>query len=315
MFQKKTETMRIVPSNPTWKKFMGSKVLFLMLLPGLILLIVYKYMPMLGLVMAFKDFSFSKGIWGSSWVGFENFKFLFTRHPSFFQLVFNTLAISLLKLIFYFPVPIILAILINEVKSRYFKKFVQTVIYLPHFVSWVVFGSIVKQFLMPDIGIVNQIISLLGGEQIFFMTEKVFFRPIVVISEIWKSAGWGSILYLAALTSISPEYYEAADLEGARRFQKIWHITLPCISETIVVLLLLEIGKIMDVGFEQIYVLANSAVYSVGDVLSTYIYRIGIGQAKFSISTAIGLFQSVIGLILVLSANGICRKFFDKSIW
>jgi putative aldouronate transport system permease protein len=286
-----------------------------MMAPGLILLIVYRYLPMAGLTIAFKDFNFGRGIFGSRWVGLENFKFIFTRHPDFYRLVFNTLAISLLKLIFYFPFPIFIAILLNELTFLPLKRHVQTIIYLPHFVSWVVFGSIIIQFLMPNTGIVNQLIIWFGGKQVFFMTEMAYFRPIVVVSEIWKSAGWGSIIYLAALSSINPEFYDAAALDGVNRWQKIWHINIPCIADTIVVLLLLEIGRLMDVGFEQIYVLSNSAVYSVGDVLSTYIYRIGIGSAKFSVTTAIGLFQSFVGLILIASANFTCKKLFDKNIW
>jgi putative aldouronate transport system permease protein len=286
-----------------------------MMAPGLMLLVVYRYLPMAGLTIAFRDFNFGKGIFGSPWAGLENFRFVFTRHPEFYRLIFNTLAISILKLLFYFPFPVFIAILLNELNFLPLKKSVQTIIYLPHFVSWVVFGSIIIQFLMPDTGIVNQIIRFFGGKQIFFMTEASFFRPIVIISEIWKSAGWGSIIYLAALSSIDPEFYEAATLDGVTRFQKIWYINIPCIADTIVVLLLLEIGRLMDVGFEQIYVLSNSAVYSVGDVLSTYIYRIGIGSAKFSVTTAIGLFQSLVGLILIASANFACKKLFDKNIW
>ncbi|MEN6316226.1 MAG: ABC transporter permease subunit [Clostridiaceae bacterium] len=305
----------IKPEKCFTKRLRESKYLLLMMLPGLLLLIVYKYLPMLGLVIAFKNFSFAKGIPGSKWVGLDNFIFLFTRHPDFYNIVCNTLIINMLKLLFYFPVPIALAIMLNELTNLRLKKIIQTSIYLPHFVSWVVFGSIVIQFLMPDFGIVNQIIRLCGGQQKFFMSEAAYFRPIVVITEIWKSAGWGSILYLASLSSINPEYYEAAIIDGAKRWQKIWYITIPCISETIVVLLLLEIGKLMDVGFEQIYVLSNPAVYSVGDVLSTYIYRIGIGQARFSITTAIGLFQSIVGLALIVSANAACKKLFDKNIW
>lgn len=270
---------------------------------------------MMGLTIAFKNFSFSKGIWDSDWVGLKNFEFLFFRHPNFFQLVRNTLIINIYKLIFYFPIPIVLAIFLNEIRSLRLKKLIQTTIYLPHFVSWVVFGSIVIQFLMPSTGIVNAFIKAIGRTPVFFLAEPKYFRGIVIITEIIKSAGWGTILYLAALTSISPELYEAASMDGASRWQKMRFITLPGISGTIVVLLLLEIGKMMDVGFEQIYVLANSQVYSVGDVLSTYIYRIGIGQAQFSITTAIGLFQSVIGLVLIVSANCLCKKLFDKNLW
>ncbi|MBS6645652.1 MAG: sugar ABC transporter permease [Clostridiaceae bacterium] len=296
-------------------KLKRSRSLYLLMLPGLVLLIIYRYVPMLGLSIAFKNFSFSKGIWDSEWVGLKNFEFLFFRHPNFFQLVFNTLIINIYKLLFYFPIPIILAIFLNELKNLKLKKWIQTTIYLPHFVSWVVFGSIVIQFLMPSTGIVNAGIKLLGGEPVFFLAEPKYFRAIVVITEIIKSAGWGTILYLAALVSINPELYEAAAMDGASRWQKMRFISIPGISGTIVVLLLLEIGKMMDVGFEQIYVLANSQVYSVGDVLSTYIYRIGIGQAQFSITTAIGLFQSAIGLVLIVSANSICKKLFDKNLW
>ncbi|WP_252198642.1 ABC transporter permease subunit [Clostridium sp. MCC353] len=278
-------------------------------------MIIYRYVPMLGLSIAFKNFSFSKGIWDSEWVGLKNFEFLFFRHPNFFQLVYNTLIINIYKLLFYFPIPIILAIFLNELKNLKLKKWIQTTIYLPHFVSWVVFGSIVIQFLMPSTGIVNAGIKLLGMDPVFFLAEPKYFRAIVVITEIIKSAGWGTILYLAALVSINPELYEAAAMDGASRWQKMRFISIPGISGTIVVLLLLEIGKMMDVGFEQIYVLANSQVYSVGDVLSTYIYRIGIGQAQFSITTAIGLFQSAIGLVLIVSANSVCKRLFDKNLW
>jgi len=297
------------------QRILRSRYLLLMMFPGLLLLLVYRYLPMGGLVIAFKNFSFSLGIFGSRWVGLSNFKFLFTKHPDFYRLIFNTLAISFLKLCFYFPFPIVLALLLNEVTILSVKKYFQTIIYLPHFVSWVVFGSIVITFLMPDTGIVNQLIKYFGGTPIFFMSEAAFFRPIVVISEIWKSSGWGSIIYLAALSSINPEFYEAATLDGANRWQRIWHINIPCIGDTIVVLLLLEIGRLMDVGFEQIYVLANPSVYSVGDVLSTYIYRVGIGGANFSMTTAIGLFQSFVGLVLILSANFLCKKIFDRNIW
>ena len=302
------------------KKSLGQRIyksryLLLMMLPGLALLIIYRYLPMAGLNIAFRHFSFARGIFGSRWVGFSNFQFLFTGHPDFFRIIFNTLAISLLKLCFYFPFPIVLALLLNEVSALRLKRCIQTVIYLPHFVSWVVFGSIIITFLTPNTGLVNQIIRLFGGTEIFFMTETRFFRPIVIISDIWKSAGWGSIIYLAALSSINPEYYEAAMIDGANRWQRIWHINIPCISDTIVVLLLLEIGRLMDVGFDQIFVLLNPTVFSVGDVLSTYIYRIGIGGANFSMTTAIGLFQSFVGLVLILTANFTCKKLFDKNIW
>lgn len=297
------------------KEVLRDRYLYLLLLPALIFMILFRYLPMGGITIAFKDYSFRKGVLGSEWVGLKHFKYLFTQNPDFFKLFFNTLVINIYKLILYFPMPILLAILINEIVSVKFKRAVQTAIYLPHFVSWVVFGGIVIQFLSPSTGIVNEIIQFFGGEPIFFMTESKMFRGIVVITEIWKSAGWGTIMYLAALTSIDQQLYEAAKIDGASRLQAIRYISLPGISDTIVVLLLLQIGQMMDVGFEQIYVLARPITYDVGDVLSTYIYRVGVGQAQFSMTTAIGLFQSLIGFVLIVSANFICKKLFHKNLW
>lgn len=297
------------------KEVLRDRYLYLLLLPALIFMILFRYLPMGGITIAFKDYSFRKGILGSEWVGFKHFKYLFTQNPDFFKLFFNTLIINIYKLILYFPMPILLAIFINEIVSVKFKRAVQTAIYLPHFVSWVVFGGIVIQFLSPSTGIVNEIIRLFGREPVFFMTESKMFRGIVVITEIWKSAGWGTIMYLAALTSIDQQLYEAAKIDGASRLQAIRYISLPGISDTIVVLLLLQIGQMMDVGFEQIYVLARPITYDVGDVLSTYIYRVGVGQAQFSMTTAIGLFQSLIGFVLIVSANYMCKKLFHKNLW
>jgi putative aldouronate transport system permease protein len=205
--------------------------------------------------------------------------------------------------------------MLNEIMSVKYKRTLQTLIYLPHFVSWVVFGSIIITFLSPSEGIVNQIIEAFGGKSIFFMSEPKYFRWIVVASDIWKEAGWGTIIYLAAITGIDPQLYEAAKIDSANKLQLIRHITIPCISETIVVMLLLDIGRIMNVGFEQIYVLANPTVYSTGDVISTYVHRIGIGNGRFSLTTAIGLFQSVIGFSLLVTCNAISKKSFDKSLW
>jgi putative aldouronate transport system permease protein len=289
--------------------------LYLLLLPGIAWFLVYRYLPMLGLYIAFSDFSIVKGIWGSDFVGLQYFKYIFFEHRNFWQLVRNTLLINIYKLLFYFPMPILLALLLNEIVFLRYKRLLQTVIYLPHFVSWVVFGSIIITFLNPSEGIVNQIIQLFGGQPIFFMSNPKYFRSIVVISDIWKEAGWGTIIYLAAITGIDPTLYEAARIDSANKFQIMRYITLPCISETIVIMLLLDIGRMMNVGFEQIFVLANSTVYSTGDVISTYVYRIGIGNGRFSLTTAIGLFQSVIGTFLLLSCNALSRRFFDKGLW
>ena len=297
------------------KKMKRDKYLYLMILPGVLFMVLFRYLPMGGLVIAFKDFSLRKGIWGSDWAGLENFRFIFTRNPDFYQIVKNTLVINLLKLLFAFPMPIILALLINELKGKRLKKWIQTSVYLPYFVSWVVFGGIVIQFLSPGTGVVNRLIELFGGQSIPFLQEEQYFKGIVVLTDIWKGAGWGTIMYLSALTGIDQEIYEAAKIDGAGRLQMIWNISIPGISDTIVVLLLLQIGAMMDVGFEQIYVLCKPILYSVGDVISTYVYRVGIGNAQFSMTAAVGLFQSAVGLILIILCNKICRKFFEKSLW
>jgi len=296
------------------KRMLKDKYLYLMILPGIVFMVLFRYLPMGGLIIAFKDFSFRKGILGSDWVGLENFKFIFTQNPDFYSIIQNTLVINLLRLIFFFPFPIIVALMINELRGKRLKKFVQTTVYLPYFVSWVVFGGIIMQFLSPT-GVANQILQLFGHKAIPFMQEAGYFKGIVVATDIWKNAGWSTIMYLSALTAIDQEIYEAAKIDGASGLQTIFHITIPGISDTIVVLLLLQIGAIMDVGFEQIYVLCKPILYQTGDVISTYIYRIGIGNAQFSMTAAIGLFQSFVGLIMILLANTACRKLFDKSLW
>lgn len=298
-----------------FRKMRRDKYLYLMILPGVLFMILFRYLPMGGLIIAFKEFSLRKGIWRSSWAGLENFRFIFTQNPDFYQIIQNTLVINLLKLLFAFPMPIVLALMINEVKGRRLKKWIQTSVYLPYFVSWVVFGGIVIQFLSPGTGVVNQLIRKFGGQSIPFLQEEKYFKGIVVLTDIWKGAGWGTIMYLSALTGIDQEIYEAAKIDGAGRLQTIRNISIPGISDTIVVLLLLQIGAMMDVGFEQIYVLCKPILYSVGDVISTYVYRVGIGNAQFSMTAAVGLFQSVVGLILIIICNKICRKFFEKSLW
>jgi putative aldouronate transport system permease protein len=286
-----------------------------MVLPAIIFMVVFRYLPMGGLVIAFKNYSFRRGIWGSPWVGLRHFKFIFTQNLDFFNILRNTLAINILKLLFYFPAPIILALMINDVGSVKLKRSIQTFIYLPYFISWVVFGTLVIQFLSPSTGIVNNIIKFFGGTPVFFMSQSRFLWSVVVLSEIWKSAGWGTIMYLSALTSIDQEIYQAAKIDGASHLQCIRHVSLPGISDTIVVLLLLQIGQMMDVGFDQMYVLANPILYDVGDVLSTYIFRVGVGQAQFSSTAVIGLFQSVVGLVLITLANFTCKKLYDKNLW
>lgn len=289
--------------------------LYLLALPGLMILFIYRYIPMGGLIIAFKDYGLRRGIWDSPWVGLQYFRFIFFQHPDFWQIFRNTLLINLYKLLMGFPAPIILALILNELRSLTFKKTIQTTLYLPHFVSWVVLGGIVVQFLSPNDGVLNQIIRALGGEGRYFLAEPDQFRGVVAITHTLKTAGWGTIIYLAALSNVDPELYDASTIDGASRLQQTWHVTIPGIAETIVFLLLLNIGQLLQVGFEQIYVLYNPAVYSTGDVIMTYVYRVGLGSGRFSLTTAIGLFQSVVGAILLLGTNGLSKRLFDRSIW
>jgi putative aldouronate transport system permease protein len=291
------------------------KYLFLLLLPGIVWYFIYRFLPMVGLVIAFKEFSFSKGVFASEWVGLKYFKFIFFQHKDFYRILLNTFLINGYRILFSLPVPIILALMLNEVRNQRFKRTIQTLIYLPYFVSWVIFGGIIVQLLSPSSGFVNKIIQLLGGEKVFFLARPDLFRSIIVITDIWKTAGWGTIIYLAAIAGVDLELYDAAIIDGANRFQRIMQVTIPCISSTIVIIFLLNIGQILQIGFEQIFVLYNPAVYSTGDVISTYVYRVGLGQARFSLTTAIGLFQSLTGLVLIAGANALSRKLFDRSLW
>jgi len=288
--------------------------LYFMILPGLAWYFLYRYVPMYGIVIAFKDFNFSRGILGSEWVGLKHFRYLF-NNPDFYAIVRNTLIINIYQLALGFPVPIILALLMNELKSIGLKRVIQTIIYFPHFLSWVVFGGIVIQLLSPGEGLVNEIIRFFGGKPVFFLARSAWFRPIVVISSILKESGWSAIIYMAALSGIDTEQYEAATMDGANRFQRLKYITIPGISSTVIVMLILRVGYLLDVGFEQIYILYNPAVYDVADVISTYIYRIGLQNAQFAMTTAIGLFQSAIGFLLIYATNYAARRNGDVSLW
>lgn len=276
--------------------------------------LVFKYVPMYGAVIAFKDFKIGQGIFGSKWVGFTQFTRLF-RTPDFFNILKNTLLLNIYTLVFGFPVPIILAILLNEVRSGSFKRVSQSLLYLPHFISWVVLAGIFIQMLSPSTGVVNMILKACGVTPVYFMASSFWWPIMFVISGIWQDAGWGSIIYLAAVSAIDPELYEAAHIDGANKFRQIWHITLPGIKATIAILLILRMGSMMDVGFEHIYNLQNSAVYDVSDVISTYVYRVGIRGAQYSYTTAIGLFQSIISLVLVYTTNRITRTLGENSLW
>ena len=305
MSQRVSDTLRYINKN---------KFMYMLLIPGLVMLIIFKYIPMYGVLMAFKNFSFSKGIMGSPWNDFAHFKSLFSSND-FYQIFFNSIFLSLLKIIFTFPFPIILALMLNEVRWMPFKKITQTIIYLPHFISWVVLISITITMLSVSDGIVNDIIRRLGGNTINFLGNVSWFRPIVIITSLWRDAGWNTIIYLAALAGIDPSYYEAARIDGASRWKCTWHITLPGISSTIIVLLVLAVGRMMDNGFEQIFLLQNPLNMDVSNVFETYTYRIGLIKGEFSYSAAVGLFKSVVGLILVSSTNYFSKKFADEGVF
>jgi putative aldouronate transport system permease protein len=287
-------------------------MLYIMILPGIAYYIIFKYIPLFGSVIAFQDYQIFKGILGSPWVWFENFKFIFS-YQDFYHVLRNTAMIAFYQLIFGFPAPIILALLFNEIRRMFFKRTVQTLFYLPHFLSWVVVGGIVFELLATG-GIVNSIRGIFGAEPILFIQEESYFRTIVVISGIWKGVGWGTIIYLAAITAINPSLYEAAVIDGANRWKQIRYITLPLLFPTILVLFLLNIGNFLELGFDQIFNLLTPMTYSVGDIIETYVYRAGVLQGQFSVTTAIGLFQSIVGFILLYIFNRIARK-SEQGLW
>jgi putative aldouronate transport system permease protein len=293
--------------------------LYLMSIPGLLFVIIYKFIPLYGLTLAFKDFNLFIGdniidsVIQSPWVGLKHFEKIFSD-PSFLYVIWNTLIISLYKLVFLFPVPIVLAVLLNELRLRLFGRWIQTIVYMPHFLSWViVFGLFYS--LLGSYGIINQFLGVLGVESIGFFTDPHIFRSLLVFTEGWKESGWNTILFLAAMTSIDPQLYEAATMDGANRFRRIWHITLPGIVSVIVLVFILRLGQILNAGFEQVLVMYNPAVYEVADIIQTYVYRIGLGKLDFSLSTALGLFESVVAFILIYSSNMASRKFLGKGIW
>jgi putative aldouronate transport system permease protein len=287
-------------------------MLYIMILPGVAFYIIFKYIPLFGSVIAFQDYQIFKGILNSPWVWFENFKFIFS-YQDFYHVLRNTAMIAFYQLIFGFPAPIILALLFNEIRLMFFKRTVQTLFYLPHFLSWVVVGGIVFELLATG-GIVNSIRGIFGAEPILFIQEESYFRTIVVISGIWKGVGWGTIIYLAAITAINPSLYEAAVIDGANRWKQIRYITLPLLFPTILVLFLLNIGNFLELGFDQIFNLLTPMTYSVGDIIETYVYRAGVLQGQFSVTTAIGLFQSIVGFILLYIFNRLARK-SEQGLW
>ncbi|MDQ0089509.1 putative aldouronate transport system permease protein [Paenibacillus anaericanus] len=299
--------------NDLLKRLSKYKMLYVMLLPAIFFLIIFSYIPMYGATIAFKDFWITKGILGSPWVGFEHFEKLFAT-DKFWQVFRNTIEINILRLIFGFPAPIILALLLNEVHHKYFKRTIQTIIYLPHFISWVTISGIIFSLLSNE-GAINKIIMLFGGESVNFLTSNSMFRPLLILSGIWKEVGWGTIIFLAALSGINPDLYEAATVDGANRFKQIIYITLPSLLPIISILLILNFGSMMTGGFDQVFNLYNTMVYESGDIIDTYVYRIGLTQGEYSMATAIGLFLNVINFVLLVVVNSASKKMSGQGIY
>ena len=293
--------------------------MYLMLVPGLFFLIVYKFLPLYGIQMAFRDYNIFLGsnpldaIAKSPWVGLKHFKKLFAS-SQFMTLLSNTLIINGMKIVFLFPIPIICAILLNEIRQASYKKFLQTTIYIPYFFSWVMIFGIFYS-LLGSYGILNNLLSTLGLKRIRFFTDTKIFRGLLVFTEGWREVGYNTVIYLAAITGIDISLYEAAKVDGANKWKQLWHVTLPGLLPTIVLMLILKVGYILDTGFEQVLVFYNPAVYDVGDIIQTYVYRLGMGQMDFSLSTALGLFNSVVAFILIVGANTVSKKTLHRSIW
>lgn len=305
--------------KPFRQYFKVNYALYLMSVPGLIYVIGYKFLPLIGLQLAFKDYDMFAGnglldsMLKSPWVGLSYFESIFGS-DQFWRLLRNTVSISVLKIAILFPLPILLAVLMNEMQSMRFKRGVQTLIYLPHFLSWVIIHGIFSTLLSTN-GVLNNFLTVLGQPTISPYTDSALFRPLLIFTEGWKETGWSAIVYLAALTAIDPQLYEAATVDGANRLQRMWHVTLPGILPVVSLMLLLRVGSILAAGTEQILAMYNPAVYDVADVLQTYIYRVGLGKMDFSTGTAMGLFESVIGFALTVGCNGLSKKFFGRSLW
>lgn len=297
-----------------WLRMWKERWLYLFMLPGLLFFIIYKYVPMWGILMSFQKYQPHLGLMGSEWVGFRHFERFFSE-PQFWILLRNTLYIALLDTGIFFPLTIVLALMLNELRSELFKRSLQTLVYIPHFLSWVVVVGITYILLTTESGIINELLVLFGFEKVQFLMSEFWFRPLIIIQMIWKDAGWGTIIFLAALAGVNPSLYEAARIDGASRWRLLWHITLPGIRSVIVILLILRLGSFIDLGFEQIFLMVNALNREVGEVFDTYVYYVGMQQGQFSYSAAVGLFKSVVGLVLVLSANWIAKKLGEEGIY
>ena len=308
-------TVKKVKTKYTKAKFKKELPLHLMILPGLILVLIFSYVPMGGLIIAFQKFIPSKGMFGNQkWIGFDNFSYVFSL-PGFTRAMMNTIIIAAWKIVLGLVVPIVFALLLNEVKGRRFKKVVQTIVYLPYFMSWVILGGIFRDMLSPGEGIINQIITAFGGKSIFFLGDNQYFRGTMIVTDIWKNFGYGTIVYLAAITGIDMSLYEAATMDGAGRLQKMWHVTLPGIRMIVILMTVLSLGNVLNAGFDQIQNLISPQVYATGDILDTFIYRIAMLDAQFGPATAMSMFKSVVSCFFISVSYYIAYKFFDYRIF
>jgi putative aldouronate transport system permease protein len=297
-----------------WSALKRDRYLYLLAMPGLLYFLLFRYGPMWGVLISFQEYSPYLGLMNSPWVGFEHFERLFSG-SDFWLLFRNTMAINILNLLFFFPLPIVMSLMLNEVRNEVYKRTVQSIVYLPHFLSWVIIVGITFLFFSKGEGVVNDFLVAIGAEKFDFLTNKDLFWVMLTLQSIWKDAGWGTIIFLAAIAGVDPQLYEAAKMDGAGRLKQMWHVTLPAIRSVIIILLILRIGHIMDVGFEQVFLMMNGAVSEVADVFDTYVYRLGVTQGQLSYSTAVGLFKSVVGLLLVVGANRLAKKFGEEGVY
>ncbi|HWR10368.1 MAG TPA: ABC transporter permease subunit [Rectinemataceae bacterium] len=303
------------PLHSKWRLKSHQIILLAMMIPGLLYFLLYQYFPMYGILIAFKEFKIKKGILGSPWAKplFKNFA-MFFQSPYCLQVLKNTVVISFLKIIANTVASLGLAVLLSEVKVKWFKKGVQTITYLPHFLSWVIIFGVLYALCSESSGLINVMRRAGGKNSIPLLTNDQIFRILLIVSDVWKDAGWGAIIYLAAIAGIDPGLYEAAQIDGANRIQRIRHVTLACIRPTIIIMIILRMGSVLDAGFDQIYILYNSQVYSTSDIIDTWVYRTGLEQMNYSVATAVGLFKSVLSMILVVSVNALARK-WEESLW
>ena len=300
--------------NPLLRSIIKNRYIYLMLLPVVAFYVIFSYVPMYGIVLAWKNYRHTMGILGSPWVGWENFEVVF-RNAGMVPAIRNTIVISLLKLVICFPAPIILALLLNEVTSRIFKRSAQTIVYLPNFISWVIIGGLVKTMFAIDDGLVNNILEAMGIGRINFLLDSRYFYFLLIGSELWKSTGWGTVIYIAAISGIDPTLYEAAKIDGCKRFGLVRFITFPCILPIIAVMLIMQISNIMNAGFDSVYNLYNKTVYDVADIIDTLVYRLGVSDGEIEQSTAVGLFKNVINFILLLTGNWLTKKMCGYSMY